>query len=81
MTASYHVPDGFVIGLGTAAIGLGLMLAAVVVWRGRGRSDVVDDAGYVYVYFDEDGNEHLIPLDELDEYEIVDVTGEKHGST
>lgn len=78
VTASYHVRGGFVAGLGAVALGLGLLLGAFVVWRGRARRDVVDDDGYVYVYLDEEGHEHLVPVDELDEYEIVDVTGEKH---
>lgn len=81
VTASYYVRGGFAIGLGTVAIGLGMILAAIVIWRGRGRSDTVDDDGYVYVYIDEEGNEHLVPLDELEEYEIVDVTGEKRDAT
>ncbi|MDN5853041.1 MAG: hypothetical protein L0K86_09375 [Actinomycetia bacterium] len=78
ITASYHVRGGFVAGLGAVALGVGLMLAALVVWRGRVRSAVVDDDGYVYVYYDEEGRERLVPLDELDEYDIVDLTGEKY---
>lgn len=78
LTASYHVRGGFVAGLGAVAIGLGMVLAAIMIWRGRARRDVVDDDGYVYVYIDADGHEYLVPLDELDEYEIVDVTGDKH---
>ena len=78
VTASYHVRGGFVVGLGAAAFGLGLVLLAFMIWRGRGGSDVVDEDGYVYVHFDEDGNEHLVPIEELDEYEIVDITGDKH---
>lgn len=78
VTASYHVRGGFVAGLGAAVLGLGLMLGAFVIWRGRAGSDVVDDDGYVYVYIDEDGNEQLVPIDELEEYEVVDITGETH---
>ena len=77
MTASYDVRGGFVAGLGAVVVGLGLMLAAVGIWRGRQQSDVVDEDGYVYVRIDDDGNEHVVPLDELDEYEIVDVTGDR----
>ncbi|UPK73827.1 hypothetical protein MU582_15485 [Nocardioidaceae bacterium SCSIO 66511] len=78
VTGSYYVRGGFAIGLGMAAIGLGLILTAIVVWRGRRGPHVVDANGYVYVYVDPDGNETLVPLDELEEYEIVDVTGDKH---
>lgn len=77
ITASYEVRGGFVLGLGLVAAGLGLVVAGIVVFRGFARSRVVDDDGYVYVHIDDDGNEVLVPVDELDEYEIVDVTGEQ----
>lgn len=75
--ASYEVRGGFWIGLGLVAVGIGLVVAAVVVFRGFARPNVIDGDGYVYVYIDEDGNEILVPVDELGDYEIVDVTGEK----
>lgn len=77
VTASYEVGGGFWIGLGLVAVGIGILVAGVVVFRGFAHAEVVDDDGYVYVYIDEDGNEVLVPIDELGDYDIVDVTGEK----
>lgn len=78
ITASYHVRGGFVAGIGAAVLGVGMLLAAAVVWRGGIRRDIVDEDGYVYVYYDEEGRDHLVAIDELDEYDIVDLTGEHH---
>ncbi|MGH3357411.1 MAG: hypothetical protein ACRDO7_01320 [Nocardioidaceae bacterium] len=77
ITASYEVRGGFVIGLGIVAVGVGMIVAGIVVFRGFAGRNVVDDDGYVYVYIDDDGNEVLVPIDELDDYDIVDVTGER----
>lgn len=77
LTASYEVGGGFWIGLGLVAVGLGVVIGGIVVFRGFARRRLVDDDGYVYVHIDEDGNEVLVPVDELDDYDIVDVTGEK----
>lgn len=77
VTAAYEVRGGFLIGLGLVGIGLGIIIVAVLLMRGFRRPTVVDEDGFIYVYIDEDGNERLVPIEELDEYDVVDVTGEK----
>ncbi|WP_040320075.1 hypothetical protein [Aeromicrobium marinum] len=84
VTFAYGVRGGFGQGASLAMFGAGLLWAGLLLRRGAGFADVVtlDAAGHhvieeeVFVWVDEDGVEHEISADELDELGDVEVVDE-----
>lgn len=80
VTLAYGIAGGFFKGLGLAFVGAGLFLGGRILRRGESpleegdlRGNDEDDEEVVYVYVDDDGVEHVLTEDEIDDaqFEVI----------